>query len=544
MKLWRAIAFLCLIWAMIYLTLLGSQELRGEEARRILPAQEMLDTGDWVVPRIAGEVYSNKPPLINWMIAVSFYLTGSQSEFSARLPAAISVLALILGALLSLHRFLGIDRAMAVGLVLLTAIAMIDKGRMAEIETVYITVFGLACFIWVRLWGAQSSPWLIWTIPYFFLGLGWLTKGPVHLIFWILFLVFVLRSARRLGDLLHPAHILGLGIMALLFLPWMSANIAAVDAPQESVSTWFEQLKMRVDFSQVDAGDWLLRPFEILANFLPWTIPLLFSLIWLRLSKEKPTGLEPTNDRFAAIIPGALLASAAGCLVICLIPGGTPRYVMPIYPLAAVALVGIYTHLPKKPRDLYEKFTRYSLLVICPLLLLASLGIAVSAVQRDLSIAWQPFVFGAAFLVAILLFLVKYRILPDLFLFSSLTIAAGAMMLIVATTPIQESHRSMRDTAAALQNRAKSSDRTLVVYANSAFRSGYTKELRLLYYLSPELIATGESGTIPEGELLVFGRPGLEKALAKRGFKFRVQSRDQITIDGRLLALLELKVAK
>ena len=60
MKLWRAIAFLCLIWAMIYLTLLGSQELRGEEARRILPAQEMLDTGDWVVPRIAGEVYSNK----------------------------------------------------------------------------------------------------------------------------------------------------------------------------------------------------------------------------------------------------------------------------------------------------------------------------------------------------------------------------------------------------------------------------------------------------------------------------------------------------
>jgi 4-amino-4-deoxy-L-arabinose transferase-like glycosyltransferase len=50
MKLWQAIAFLCLIWAMIYLTLLGSQELRGEEARRILPSQEMLDTGDWIVP--------------------------------------------------------------------------------------------------------------------------------------------------------------------------------------------------------------------------------------------------------------------------------------------------------------------------------------------------------------------------------------------------------------------------------------------------------------------------------------------------------------
>ena len=494
MKLWQAIAFLSLIWAMIYLTLLGSQELRGEEARRILPAQEMLDTGDWVVPRIAGEVYSNKPPLINWMIAVSFYLTGSQSEFAARLPAALSVLALALGALLSLQRFLGIDRAMAVGLVLLTAIAMIDKGRMAEIETVYIAVFGLACFTWIRLWAAQSSSWLTWTIPYFFLGLGWLTKGPVHLIFWILFLFFVLRSARRMRDMLHPAHILGLGIMALLFLPWMNANIAGVEAPQESVGTWFEQLKMRVDFSEVDAGSWVLRPLEILANFLPWTIPLLFALLWLRRSKEKPAGLEPTHDRFATIIRGSLLASAAGCLVICLIPGGTPRYVMPVYPLAAVALIGIYTYLPKKPRDLYEKFTRISLLVICPLLLVASLGIAITAVQKNLSIAWQPFVFGASFLVAILLFLVKYRILPDLFLFSSFAIAAGAMMLIVATTPLQESHRSIRDTATALRNRAETSDKTLVVYADSAFRSGYTKELRLLYYLRPGLIAIGESG--------------------------------------------------
>ena len=93
-----AFLLLCLSWAAIYRPALGDPELRGEEVRRNLPAQGMLDTGDWIVPRIAGEVYANKPPLINWAVAGMFAVTGSDSETSARLVSALSMLALALAA--------------------------------------------------------------------------------------------------------------------------------------------------------------------------------------------------------------------------------------------------------------------------------------------------------------------------------------------------------------------------------------------------------------------------------------------------------------
>ncbi len=65
----RPIALLILVavWAILYLTNLGSSELRSEEGHRVLPAVQMLETGNYLVPYIANRPYLNKPPLINWM---------------------------------------------------------------------------------------------------------------------------------------------------------------------------------------------------------------------------------------------------------------------------------------------------------------------------------------------------------------------------------------------------------------------------------------------------------------------------------------------
>jgi 4-amino-4-deoxy-L-arabinose transferase-like glycosyltransferase len=61
-----------LVWAAIYLPGLGSLEIRGEEGRRILPAVTMLQTGNYLVPRVGSEPYFRKPPLVNWIVAASF----------------------------------------------------------------------------------------------------------------------------------------------------------------------------------------------------------------------------------------------------------------------------------------------------------------------------------------------------------------------------------------------------------------------------------------------------------------------------------------
>src|SRR5437660_10004268 len=87
-----ACLILTVVWALIYLTNLGSSELRSEEGHRVLPAVQMLDSGNYVVPYIAARPYLSKPPLINWIVAASFKLSGARNDWTARLPSALLLL--------------------------------------------------------------------------------------------------------------------------------------------------------------------------------------------------------------------------------------------------------------------------------------------------------------------------------------------------------------------------------------------------------------------------------------------------------------------
>ena len=105
----RPASFLLVIlcWAAIYLPGLGSLEIKGEEGRRILPAVTMLDTGNYLVPQVGSEPYYRKPPLVNWLVAALFKITGVRNEWTARLPSALSILAVALAFLTVARRSLG-----------------------------------------------------------------------------------------------------------------------------------------------------------------------------------------------------------------------------------------------------------------------------------------------------------------------------------------------------------------------------------------------------------------------------------------------------
>src|SRR6476619_8142369 len=98
-----SLALVVVCWAAIYLPGLGSLEIKGEEGRRILPAVTMLETGNYLVPQVGSETYFRKPPLVNWLVAGSFKLTGIRNEWTARLPSVLCVLAVAL-AFLSVAR--------------------------------------------------------------------------------------------------------------------------------------------------------------------------------------------------------------------------------------------------------------------------------------------------------------------------------------------------------------------------------------------------------------------------------------------------------
>ena len=314
------------LWSVIYLPWLGTPELRSEEGHRVLPAVEMLESGDYLVPHIGGAVYLRKPPLINWIVAGAFGLTGTRDEWSARLPSAFAVLLVALAFVFVGGRQFGRTAAGSAGAAWLTSYGIIEKGRMIEIDAVYVALFALAFVVWLACWQGRRSPWLTWMVPWIFLGLDLLAKGPAHLFFFYALVVAILWQSRRLRDLIHPAHGLGLVVMLAIFFAWAVPAFAAVTHDSIS-STWWRELRLRVTGGENDATDWPMNFPHGVGFFLPWV----FLLPFIRSARL-------ANNHRAALARGLVLGGAVPFVVTLLLPGTIPRYVLPTVVPAALLL--------------------------------------------------------------------------------------------------------------------------------------------------------------------------------------------------------------
>src|SRR5438093_8627582 len=130
----RAVAVVLLVWALIYLPALGSIAIKGEEGRRILPAVRMLETGNYIVPQIGSNPYFRKPPLVNWLVAASFAVSGVRNEWTARLPSALAVLAVAIAFVTVARASLGPTGSLIAALFWMSTSGMVEKRRLIEME--------------------------------------------------------------------------------------------------------------------------------------------------------------------------------------------------------------------------------------------------------------------------------------------------------------------------------------------------------------------------------------------------------------------------
>src|SRR5258708_8839771 len=214
-----AVLVVLLVWAVIYLPALGSIAIKGEEGRRILPAIGMLHTGNYIVPEVGGNPYFRKPPLVNWLVAASFRIFGVRNEWTARLPSAVLVLAVAVAFVTVARTTLRPGGSIVAALIWMTNIGMIEKGRLIEIEALYVSLCGLAIIFWLSFFVQRKSPWLIWVPASIFLGLGLLAKGPTHLIFFYAIVFAVRWQMKEWRFLIHPAHFCALPVLLALLSP-------------------------------------------------------------------------------------------------------------------------------------------------------------------------------------------------------------------------------------------------------------------------------------------------------------------------------------
>jgi 4-amino-4-deoxy-L-arabinose transferase-like glycosyltransferase len=334
----RAVLVVLLAWAVIYLPALGSIAIKGEEGRRILPAIGMLETGNYIVPEVGGNPYFRKPPLVNWLIAGSFRIFGVRNEWTARLPSAIAVLAVAFAFVTVARASLGPRGSIAASLIWMTNIGMIEKGRLIEIEALYISLCGLAIIFWLSFLVQRKSPWLIWVPASIFLGLGLLAKGPTHLIFFYAIVFAVLWHTKEWRLLIYPAHFAGLAIMLGIFAAWAIPFLHSATTHVAAVK-WSSQFTGRLEGIDFKFLSWIQNIPRSLIYFLPWV--LLFPFI--RFSKFH----DYTDQRLARALTWGM---AVPFLAVNLVPGALPRYSMPAIAPASWLLAMSYAgHALQRP---------------------------------------------------------------------------------------------------------------------------------------------------------------------------------------------------
>ena len=315
------LALVVVLWAIIYLPWLGTSGLRSEEGHRVLPAVEMLNSGDYLVPHIGGQPYLRKPPLINWLVAASFKIFGDRNEWTARVPSIVAVL------MVALVFVLSVEGGFVAALAWLTSLGMIEKGRMIEIEAVYVSLFALAFLCWLNCWRQRRSPSLTWIVPWIFLGLGLLAKGPALLFFFYALVVTILFRTGKMRQLLYWQHSLGIIVTIGIFAAWAIPFSRATPAAQIS-RTWSNELLNRFTGAEGTFNDWLLNFPLALAYFLPFGLALPF----VRFAKMP----NEQNE----IARGLFFGAAVPFVLVLMLPGALQRYVLPTI-VPACCLLGM-----------------------------------------------------------------------------------------------------------------------------------------------------------------------------------------------------------
>ncbi len=359
---------LTVFWAAIYLPALGRRELQGEEARRVLPGRTMMQTGEWIVPRSGGEVYNRKPPLVNWMSAAAISVTGKMDEWTVRTPSTLMILALALSMFLCLRGWLGANGALMAALIALTNIGFIEKGRLIEIEALYMSLYGIAMVAWLGLrW--RDYDLAAWVVSGLVLGLGFLAKGPPHVLYFYAIVIGVLVAEKKTRDLWQWKHFVGLACFIGVWAPWAMLN-SARNPQKDSGKVWAEQITHRLGFVEFDFVHYLLQIPQSLVNFLPWVI--LLPLCW-----KLYRGGE---DRHAQWMNGMRRGLFWAFLIIAILPSSRPRFMLPLNVVAAIIVADA---LIKLSRERWATLGKWWLRVMRILVQLALGGLIIAPLDES-----------------------------------------------------------------------------------------------------------------------------------------------------------------
>jgi hypothetical protein len=216
---WRDAVILAAIFAILVAGLESYGLYEPHETHFAGVAREMIARGDYITPHLNGAPYLNKPPLLYWMVAVSYSVFGI-NEWAARLPLAVVGW---LGVLISwqwARQLWGLAAGRTAAAMLTACLGWYVFSHQLISDLLLSVLHLLAAYL---AWNAIQKPdsLIRWSAFYVSVGLGVLSKGPISLVFAVLLMLGYVTYRREWKLVRKCRPIIGTLIVGAIVAPWL-----------------------------------------------------------------------------------------------------------------------------------------------------------------------------------------------------------------------------------------------------------------------------------------------------------------------------------
>jgi 4-amino-4-deoxy-L-arabinose transferase-like glycosyltransferase len=292
------------------------------EGRRALAIQEMVSSGNWLLPHLNGELYLTKPPLLYWLSSSLGFIWGV-NEWTLRLPSALAAIAVLIMVYRYALQQSGKWAALFAVQLLIANLGFAMLGRRAEIEMLLTALCVGSLLSALQYIQSQSSKnWII--LSYFLLALALMTKGPLV----ILLVTLPLLIAAIYSKNPHIKAVLLSGRGWLIFLV-VGLTWYVIVSWQLGFDIWATIAKRdMLDKMQSESAKPIL-------SYLAWIAVDFMLLIGLFLVGVKEFFKQQFQQSRQLVL---LAATILPLIIFSLFSNKHAKYLLPIYPLIAILL--------------------------------------------------------------------------------------------------------------------------------------------------------------------------------------------------------------
>lgn len=371
-----------IILASLFVYLVGNNRTAlwdRDEPRYAQTSRQMLQSGDWVVPRLLDEVRTAKPIFIYWCQASAMWVFGD-NDFAARFPSSAAMVGTLIVVAIVVGRLVGAKRALWTVFILASSALVVAAAKMCLTDAVlllFVTVAQVCLgIIYVRKrdvppmlpegmrraddvikYGAGLLPerrgiWVVPAVMWVAIGLAGLTKGPVVL--GISFTTMIVLAAmdvqdRRAGMFLRRVvgwwrqtrPVMGIGILVVICGPWLILiHLRAPGFLHEAFGhEVVDRMRSGLEGHKGPPGYYLLL---IWGAFFPWSLFL------------PATAVQAWKRRNLPAIRFAIAAIIGPWILFECVQTKLPFYILPVFPMLAFLTADM---LVRARRNVHQELT-------------------------------------------------------------------------------------------------------------------------------------------------------------------------------------------